>query len=98
MVVRAGFDGLDGLAGRLPIMVWVTTTMLGVAVFAWTLRRPQRAEDSPLAAALSMVASARGAFLRDVTDRHESAGETTATIEKSVPAGFQHLVQPQAWL
>jgi hypothetical protein len=81
MVVRAGFDGLGGLAGRLPIMVWVTTTMLGVAVFAWTLRRPQRAEDSPLAAALSMVASARGAFLRDVTDRHESVGEPTATIE-----------------
>jgi len=28
-----------------------------------------------------MVASARGAFLRDVTDRHESVGEPTATIE-----------------
>src|ERR1700755_1187643 len=23
---------------------------------------------------------------------------TTATTEKSAPAGFQHLVQPQAWL
>jgi hypothetical protein len=43
----------------MAITAWVTTTMFGVMVFAWLLRRPQREADSPLAAALSLVATDR---------------------------------------
>jgi hypothetical protein len=50
---------VGGVEGRLPIVAWATTTMFGVLVFAWVLRRPQREEESPLAAALSFVATAR---------------------------------------
>jgi len=46
--------GIDGWA---PVIAWLTTTMLGVAVFAWTIRRPQRDDESALANALSMVAA-----------------------------------------
>jgi len=50
---------VGGVEGRLPVLAWATTTMFGVLVFAWVLRRPQREEESPLAAALSFVANAR---------------------------------------
>jgi hypothetical protein len=44
----------------LPIVTWVLTTWLGVAVFAWTFRRIQGDESSPLAAALAIGALVRG--------------------------------------
>ena len=42
-------------------------------------------------------------FVHDPACRHSRRrspchAETTATIEKFAPSGFQHLVQPQAWL
>lgn len=40
----------------MPILAWATTTMFGVLVFGWVLRRPLRETESPLAAALAMVA------------------------------------------
>ena len=49
----------SGLDARMAITAWVTTTMFGVMVFAWVLRRPQREANSPLAAALSLVATDR---------------------------------------
>ena len=54
----AFLSAIDGPDGRLPILAWATTTMFGVLVFGWVLRRPQREAESPLAAALAMVASA----------------------------------------
>ena len=50
---------IDSPGGRLPVLAWATTTMFGVLLFAWLLRRPQREAESPLAAALSFVATAR---------------------------------------
>jgi hypothetical protein len=58
----------------LPLAAWITTTTLGILVFAWTLRRPQRADGSPLAGALSMVAVAGAGFWRDAPERREGAG------------------------
>lgn len=54
-----GID-LSSVGGLAPIAAWVSSTLLGLAVFAWVLRRPQGDQASPLAGALSMVAQARG--------------------------------------
>jgi uncharacterized membrane protein YgcG len=65
------------ITGLLPVATWVTTTTLGLLVFAWALRRPEREEDSPLAAALSMVATARSGFGRDAPERSDRTGSET---------------------
>lgn len=65
--------GGGGVAGSLAIAIWVTTTTLGLLVFAWTIRRPHRDKESPLAAALSMVAAAHTGFRRDVVDQPAEA-------------------------
>ncbi len=70
------FGALDG---RLPIIVWTMTTMLGVLVFAWVLGRPQRETDSPLAAALSLVATARAGRRYASGERWRSGPEMSAT-------------------
>jgi hypothetical protein len=82
--------GIDGWA---PVIAWLTTTMLGVVVFAWTLRRPQRDDESALATALSMVAA--DARFGGGTKRPHDAGspsllEATGTEraeEMGLPAG-----------
>jgi hypothetical protein len=57
------FDSVLGPGGsldsRLPIVMWVTTMILGVLIFAWILRRPQQEADHPLAAALTLMADDR---------------------------------------
>ena len=57
-----GSGGIDlsNVGGFAPIAAWVSATLLGLAVFAWVLRRPERDLASPLAGALSMAAQARG--------------------------------------
>lgn len=67
----------------MAITAWVTTTMFGVLVFAWVLRRPQREADSPLAAALSLVATDRAARLADAS---EAPSMTAATSSIEVAA------------
>jgi hypothetical protein len=54
----AFLSAIDGPDGRLPILAWATTTMFGVLVFGWVLRRPQRDAEAPLAGALAMLTSA----------------------------------------
>ena len=61
--------GRGDIAGSLAIAIWVTTTTLGLLVFAWTMRRPHRDDESPLAAALSMVAAVHAGFRREVTEK-----------------------------
>jgi hypothetical protein len=56
-------------------MTWLTTSMLGVAVFAWTMSRPLRDGDSPLGAALSMVSLARRGGGRDVGPQTEEGSD-----------------------
>jgi hypothetical protein len=70
-----------GIDGRLPIVAWFTTTMLGVAVFAWVLRRPQREHDSPLAAALSVVAAGQVRFSRDFLESPTTPSDPSGTDE-----------------
>lgn len=55
-----GWIDLSNVGGLAPIAAWVSSTLLGLAVFAWVLRRPQGDQASPLAGALSMAAQARG--------------------------------------
>ena len=62
------------ITGLLPVAIWATTTMLGVLVFAWMFRRPQRDDGSPLAAALSMVAAAGAGLRRDAAERSVGDG------------------------
>jgi hypothetical protein len=50
--------------------------MFGVLVFAWILRRPQREADSPLAAALSLVAT-------DRASRRDAVAEETNVARSS---------------
>ena len=84
-----------GLGSRLPIVAWVMTTMLGVLIFAWVVRRPQRDADPPLAAALSMVAEdrpSRTAGARYVPRRvpglsGHGAADRTARSPTDPPAG-----------
>jgi hypothetical protein len=66
--------------------MWVTTSTLGLLVFAWALRRPEREEDSPLAAALSMVATARSGFGRDAPQRRDGAGSETPSKASAADA------------
>lgn len=54
------------------------TTMFGVLVFGWVLRRPEREADSPLAAALSVLATARAG-------RREPAGRTSPVSTRTSP-------------
>jgi hypothetical protein len=70
------FGGL--LDGRLPTIAWVTTTMLGVLLFAWTMRRPLAEESSPLAAALSAFGGARGGGRRSGDEQAVDPGDATA--------------------
>lgn len=69
------------------------TTMFGVLVFAWVLRRPERQADSPLAAALSLLAATRGGH-------RETAGHgSLATVPMhplSVPPELDLAGGPQA--
>jgi hypothetical protein len=74
------------ITGLLPVAMWVTTTTLGILVFAWALRRPEREEDSPLAAALSMVASARDGLGRDIAERRDRGGSGPQTPPDAVDA------------
>ena len=67
------------LGGRLPIIVWTMTTMLGVLVFAWVLGRPQPETDPPLAAALSLVATDRAGRRVASGERWRSGPEMHAT-------------------
>lgn len=81
----------DGaLDARLAITAWVTTTMFGVLVFAWILRRPQREADSPLAAALSLFAP-DPAIRRDdaahLPDGLAAASATEVAADASMPMG-----------
>lgn len=64
----------------MAITAWVTTTMFGVMVFAWVLRRPQREADSPLAAALSLVATER-ASRRDAAAEESIAAARMSSTE-----------------
>jgi hypothetical protein len=63
--------------------MWVTTTMLGLVVFAWMLRRPQLEEGSPLAAALSMIAAAHDRSRRDA-ERRDDPGLPLPTLTSAV--------------
>jgi uncharacterized membrane protein YgcG len=76
-----------GITGLLPVATWVTTTTLGLLVFAWALRRPEREEESPLAAALSMVATARSGFGRDAPQRRDGAGSETSSEASAADSG-----------
>jgi uncharacterized membrane protein YgcG len=84
-----------GPSGLLPIAMWVTATMLGLLVFAWVLRRPQREEGSPLAAALSTFAAAHEGSRRDATEqerkpalaRDSSTTAANTAAESSLPVG-----------
>jgi hypothetical protein len=70
------------ITGLLPIAMWVTTTTLGLFVFAWMLRRPHREDESPLAAALSMVAAVHEGFRREFMEPSNAAGQAAPS-----PAG-----------
>jgi hypothetical protein len=69
----------SGIDGRLPVAAWFTTTILGLAVFAWVFRRPQREHDSPLAAALSVVAAGQVRFGRDVVESPTTPSDESGT-------------------
>jgi hypothetical protein len=63
------------ISGLLPVGIWVTTTTLGLFLFAWMMRRPHREDESPFAAALSMVAAANETFRREFTGPSNGAGQ-----------------------
>jgi hypothetical protein len=111
---RGGTDGSGPSSGDLvsvsigvdrvlPIFAWVTTTMLGVALFAWMLRRPERDQDSPLAAALSLVAAGQARFGRDIMEVPVPLGESEKGAESdptsAAPAGEPALSgnRPSGW-
>ena len=78
-IAGPGGPWLGGLLdGRLPTIAWVTTTMLGVLLFAWTMRRPLAEESSPLAAALSAFGGARGGARRSGDQQPGGPGDTVA--------------------
>jgi len=68
------------LEGRAPIIAWTTTTLLGVLVFAWTLRRREDEQGSPLAAALTMVATARGVGRRPLASTDDASESAAAVV------------------
>jgi hypothetical protein len=78
--------GRGGIPGMLPLGVWISTTILGLWVFAWVLRRPQREADSPLAAALAMVAAAHEGFRRDVPKQASGTGDASASPAEAASA------------
>ena len=75
------------LEGRTPIIAWTTTTLLGLFMFAWTLRRREDEQGSPLAAALTMVAAARGGGRRTQAASGDAA-EPAAAVVGSVESAF----------
>jgi hypothetical protein len=66
----------------------VTSSLLGLAVFAWVLRRPEREQASPLAGALSMAARARGRG-RTPSDAPATESQATVDIAASAPGTFE---------
>src|SRR6185503_1792286 len=83
-------------SGLLPIGVWVTTTTLGLLLFAWVLRRPHREDESPLAAALSMVAAVHEGFRREFMEPSKDAGREAPSA--AAQAAGQAAPTPDAWM
>jgi hypothetical protein len=81
-----GSDGplLGGLLeGRASIAAWTLTSILGVLLFAWTLRRQEDEDHSPLAAALALV----GSVGLDARPRRNSSEDSVAPVVATIAGG-----------
>jgi hypothetical protein len=82
------FDDVLGPGGgpgdRLPIVLWVTTMIVGVLIFAWILRRPQQDGDHPLVAALSFVADEQPVRARPARDAAAALSRASALAHEAL--------------